>query len=215
MLGEPNMAVLEPTELEKRDAERVLALIQSDPSVRRFDEILRADQIMPGTRRTYFWQLLRVKKAIPEYKGPLGDVSEELLHTALAKVADSSRGTGFQLTARTMRRFFNSMGRPGLAAKILVPPKKPRLPDILTDEELKALIEHAGGPEGSLRNRLIVEPLWESGCRVGELCNLKLKDVQFDQHSAILYLEGKTGQRRVRGLTSVPREASFHSIFPL
>jgi integrase len=198
------MTVLEPAEQEKRYAEKALAVLEGDSSVRKFDEILRADQVAPGTRSTYLWQLVRIKKAIPEFKGELGQVSAEDLHTALAQLADKSKGTGFQLTARTMKRFFNSIGRPELATKIRVPPRKARLPDILTDDELKALIEHAGGPSGSLRNRLIVELLWESGCRVGELVNLKLKDIQFDQYSAILYLAGKTGQRRVRVFTSKP-----------
>jgi Zn finger protein HypA/HybF involved in hydrogenase expression len=39
---------------------------------------------------------------------------------------------------------------------------------------------------------LIVELLWETGCRIGELTSLKVKDIQFDQYSAIVYLSGKT-----------------------
>jgi integrase/recombinase XerD len=201
MWGIPSMAIVEQ---EKRYEEKALRILEGDSSVRRFDEILRADQVTASTKCAYFWQLVRVKRAIPEFKGELGNVSEQDLLRALAKLADESKGTGFQLTVRTMKRFFKSLDRPELAAKLRVPPRKGRLPDILTDEELKTLIEHAGGPDGSLRNRLIVELLWESGCRVGELCNLKLKDIQFDEYSAILYLQGKTGQRRVRVFTSKP-----------
>lgn len=198
MVGMDSMPVLEPAELDKRYAQKALTILQDDSSVHRFDEILRADQVAPGTRSTYLWQLVRLKRAIPDFKGELGQMSEEELHKGLAKLADQSKGTGFQLTARTMKRFYKSIGRVDLVAKIRVPPRKPRIPEILTEAQLKLIIEKAGGPEGNLRNRVIVELLWESGCRVGELCNLKNKDVQFDQYSAIVHLNGKTGQRRVR-----------------
>ncbi|MEM3079972.1 MAG: hypothetical protein QXF21_06640, partial [Thermoproteota archaeon] len=41
------------------------------------------------------------------------------------------------------------------------------LPRFLREEEVKRLIEGAG----NLRDRLIVELLWETGCRPGELLN--------------------------------------------
>ena len=74
----------------------------------------------------------------------------------------------------------------------------------MTEKELRLLIDRAGGPDGSLRNRLIVELLWETGCRVGELCALKIKDIQFDKYSGLVHLTGKTGGRRVRVFTCKP-----------
>ncbi len=51
------MAVLEPTELERRSADKALAVSQ-DQSLAEFDQILRVQQVKQGTRSTYFWQLL-------------------------------------------------------------------------------------------------------------------------------------------------------------
>jgi hypothetical protein len=48
--------------------------------------------------------------------------------------------------------------------------------------------------------------LIQTGARRGELFNMRLKDVQFDQYSAIVFLHGKTGtrQRRVYGAEDDP-----------
>jgi len=50
----------------------------------------------------------------------------------------------------------------------------------------------------TLRNRLLIEILVEAGPRRGELYNMRIKDVQFDQYSPIIWLHGKTGTRSRR-----------------
>lgn len=214
MRGIVCMAVLQSLDLDKRDIDRSLEFLANDKSVSKFDQILRADQVTTGTRKTYLWQLARIKKMIPHVACDLGDLSEDELLSVLAKIADASKGTGYLITARTMKRFYRSLGRNELAAKIHIPSKRTRLPEILTDEELKALLNAAGVHDGSLRNRLIIELLWESGSRVGELCNLRIKDVQFDQYSAIVHLNGKTGERRVRVFSCRPDLLEYLKKYP-
>jgi len=197
------MAVLEPAELDRRSADKAL-MSSRDKSLLKFDEILRARQVKPGTRSTYLWQLIRLKRHLSDSSLDLIQVAERDLLTAMAEVADEAKASGFQIFALSARRFFTLMGREDLAEKIRIPRRPSRLPDILTDQQIRQLIEHAGGPDGSLRNRLLVELLWETGCRVGELTSLKMKDVQFDQYSAIIHLTGKTGERRVRAFACKP-----------
>lgn len=75
-----------------------------------------------------------------------------------------------------------------------------RLPEeILTQDEVKRLIEAAIKP----RDKALIACLYESGCRIGELGDMKLKHVQFDNYGAKLLVKGKTGQRRVRIISSV------------
>jgi integrase len=50
----------------------------------------------------------------------------------------------------------------------------------------------------TLRDRLMIEILAETGCRRGELHSLKIKDIQFDQYTPIVWLRGKTGTRTRR-----------------
>lgn len=76
-----------------------------------------------------------------------------------------------------------------------------KLPEeILTKKDISAMINHASKP----RNRAIVACLYESGCRIGEFLPLKIKNVEFDEKGAILLVDGKTGSRRVRIVSSVP-----------
>ena len=78
-------------------------------------------------------------------------------------------------------------------------PKK--LPEeLLTEKEVCAMAEAADHP----RNRAFVSVLYETGCRIGELLSLRVKNVQFDQYGAVLRVTGKTGDRRVRIVSSAP-----------
>jgi len=73
--------------------------------------------------------------------------------------------------------------------------KKRLLPEeLLTMEEVERLVEYAD----NIKDKAMVSVLYESGMRVGELLNLKIKNVQFDEHGAILIVWGKTGHRRIR-----------------
>jgi len=78
---------------------------------------------------------------------------------------------------------------------------KQRLPeDLLTEEEVKKLVEFAP----STRDKAYVITLYETGCRNGEMLNIKLKHVSFESQGTILRVHGKTGSRRVMVITSAP-----------
>ncbi|MBN1860303.1 MAG: tyrosine-type recombinase/integrase [Candidatus Thermoplasmatota archaeon] len=76
-----------------------------------------------------------------------------------------------------------------------------RLPEeLLTAEEINKLINAATHP----RNKAMIALLYESGCRVGELLSLQRKNIVFDEFGALVTLEGKTGMRKIRVMSSVP-----------
>jgi integrase len=69
-----------------------------------------------------------------------------------------------------------------------------RLPEeLLTEEDVKKLIDAAENP----RDRALIAVLYESGCRIGELLSLRVRNVSFDRYGAFLIVSGKTGSRRV------------------
>jgi site-specific recombinase XerD len=70
--------------------------------------------------------------------------------------------------------------------------------EILTTDEVLSLINHAT----NIRDKALISCLYESGCRVGELMTLKLKQVTFDKYGAVFMVNGKTGVRRVRIISS-------------
>jgi integrase len=77
--------------------------------------------------------------------------------------------------------------------------------EILTQEEVLKLIETAWRP----RDKALISVLYESGCRISELLEMKRKDITFDQYGAVVMVHGKTGSRRVRLIISVPHLANW------
>jgi len=75
-----------------------------------------------------------------------------------------------------------------------------RAEEMLTQEEIKKMIESAL----NIRDRAFIAVLYESGCRIGELLTLKIKSVQFNGNVVHLHVTGKTGERPVPIVTSVP-----------
>ncbi|MDO8339561.1 MAG: tyrosine-type recombinase/integrase, partial [Candidatus Burarchaeum sp.] len=85
------------------------------------------------------------------------------------------------------------------------------LPDnLLSEDDVKNMAEAANHP----RDKAFVMVLYESGCRISELLDLKVRNVQFDEFGAILRVSGKTGDRRVRIVSSAPLLASWLDIHP-
>ena len=83
--------------------------------------------------------------------------------------------------------------------------------DILTKDEVLKLVDASD----SIQNKAIVFALYESGCRVGEFANLRIKDVAFDKYGAKLHVtKGKTGSRVVRIITSASFIAQWLSCHP-
>jgi integrase len=76
---------------------------------------------------------------------------------------------------------------------------------MLSEEEIKKMIDACEHP----RDRALVASLYESGARISELGNLKIKHVKFDQYGAVLMVDGKTGMRRVRIIFSSPYLATW------
>jgi len=70
-----------------------------------------------------------------------------------------------------------------------------KLPEaLLTETDVRGMTQQADFG----RDRALIVSLYESGCRVGEIGQLKIRHVEFDQHGARLIVRGKTGMRRVR-----------------
>ena len=70
--------------------------------------------------------------------------------------------------------------------------------DILTEQEALKLITSAR----SIRNKALISIIYESGCRIGEILTLKMKHVVFDEYGCVMNVNGKTGVRQVRIISS-------------
>ena len=76
-----------------------------------------------------------------------------------------------------------------------------KLPDeILTQGEVQALITAATNE----RDKALIASLYESGCRIGELLGLQIKQIQQHQHGFQITVKGKTGYRRLLLIACAP-----------
>ncbi len=76
-----------------------------------------------------------------------------------------------------------------------------KLPEeLLTEEEIKKIIQGCD----KLRDKALIAVLAESGARISEIGNMKIKHVSFEEIGARLSIEGKTGARKVLVVWSSP-----------
>ena len=66
--------------------------------------------------------------------------------------------------------------------------------EILPVEKINQLIDVTENP----RDRAFISVLFESACRPSEIINLRIKDIEFDDFGAKIFITGKTGKRRLR-----------------
>lgn len=136
-----------------------------------------------------------------------------------ALVANIERSDRAEMTKRdykvTLRRYFAWLqGEENNAAswiKTSVKMSERKLPDdLLTEKEIKQMIKAADHP----RDKALISILYDSGCRIGEIGGLQVKNINFDQYGAILTVHGKTGARRVRIVFSVSYLAAWLDVHP-
>jgi site-specific recombinase XerD len=104
--------------------------------------------------------------------------------------------------AAALRRYFAWLARTGVvpvdpSRRLSAPRGEGRLPHVLKAEELEALFV-AGPDDGpvALRDRAVVELLYGSGLRVGELCGLRPSDIDLVRGQLLVWGKGAK-QRQV------------------
>ena len=78
---------------------------------------------------------------------------------------------------------------------IEIPKYQPPIPDVLSEQEMVALIQQPEGSKTSLRDKTILELLYATGLRVSELIQLKKSDVNLE--GGFLVASGKRSKERV------------------
>lgn len=54
------------------------------------------------------------------------------------------------------------------------------------------------------RDRALISLLWDSAARISEVLDLNINNVEFNQHGGAIIVSGKTGQRRIPLILSIP-----------
>jgi len=118
--------------------------------------------------------------------------------------------------ASSLRRYFGWLTRRGVlaadpSAGLSAPSGDGRLPRVLKADELHALLDEPpariddDAPEVRLRDDAVLELLYGSGLRIGELCGLRPGDV--DLRAGTVTVWGKGGKQRTVPMTPPAAEA--------
>jgi len=82
--------------------------------------------------------------------------------------------------------------------------------DIWTEEEINKLINSTRDPFW----KAFISLGYESGARLGELLNMRIKDVKFTDFGARIRLDGKTGVREIPVIKCIPYLATYLKLHP-
>ena len=114
---------------------------------------------------------------------------------------------GIKIMIRKFYRFIEGVDENGVYPEmvkwisIAIPNNHKKLPEeLLTEEEMSKLIQKCS----CLRDKAFASTLVESGCRIGEVATLKIKNVSFERYGARLHVQGKTGMRKILVINSAP-----------
>ena len=82
-----------------------------------------------------------------------------------------------------------------LYRKLRVRHEKPKLPEVLSREQVEKLLEACGKIDFELK--VLTAVIYETGARVGEILRLKGRDIEFDQYGARLWIRKSKSEARV------------------
>ncbi|HXX18532.1 MAG TPA: tyrosine-type recombinase/integrase [Candidatus Acidoferrum sp.] len=96
----------------------------------------------------------------------------------------------------TLRCFYDFLNVGGIVTQaparlVRLRPARREIPRILSEEEVERLIASAG----SLRDKVLLELLYSTGCRMGEIASLRVEDIDF--HARTIRVVGKSQARIV------------------
>jgi integrase len=138
--------------------------------------------------------LLRYVEDLKYYGYDPETLTFDEIQRTLVNLRQRLRPASYRRTLITIKQVLKHVGRGEDADKIRLPKAADPRIDTLQAGEIQKMLEGCESP----MHRLLIEFLVELKARRGEICALKIKDVQFDRYSPIVWLRGKTGERRRR-----------------
>jgi integrase/recombinase XerC len=173
------------------------------PEMQRFASYLATERrVSAHTLRAYLGDLAQYADHLAGAKASVVPSSPALVRGFVARAAAGAGAASLGRKLSTLRSLYAFLVREGLApgnpARAVASPRRPRrLPEVLPEEEVAALVEAPGAGEGplALRDRALLELLYASGLRVSELVGLDVDDVDLSER--LVRVLGKRRKERV------------------
>ena len=149
---------------------------------------LRMRGLSPMTVRNYSFF---VDKFLQHAKKDAADASQDDVKLYLSGLFDSKSKNTIMLAHAALKFLFTEVLKKEFG-DIKIPKKDKKLPEVLTKDEVKNLINSADNE----KSRLIISLLYSSGLRVSELVNLKITDINFGENTGWVRM-GKGSKDRI------------------
>lgn len=119
----------------------------------------------------------------------IDDIRHFLLHLIKVKKIGPAHHKLFIASLKFL--YGTTLGRGDIAAMLVYPRVRSKLPDVLSVEEVASLLDAIESPV----HRMIVTTLYTLGLRIGEACSLKITDI--DSQKMVIHIrEAKRGRDR-------------------
>ena len=132
--------------------------------------------LSPHTIKTYCHCVERFFRYYP--KEPHQVTKKEIEQFIDSLLAKKSPGNTINVYLNAIKFFYEQVLNKKLTLNIKFSKQSQRLPEFLTQEETKSLLEQIENP----KHHLIISLLYSTGFRVSEVINLKVKDLQLEQN---------------------------------
>ena len=135
----------------------------------------------PQTQKVYFYYL---KIFVTQCNKPIEGVERDDIIGFLAerKEKENASNATLALMHAALRFFFHEILNKKIVDDIKTPKKAKKLPTVLTRQEVRALINAAK----TKRNRLFIQFLYSTGCRVSEAVKLQTVDLNLKERIAMV-----------------------------
>jgi len=119
-----------------------------------------------------------VEKFLNKSNKQAEELTEDDVKLYLGEMFDTKSKNTIMLAAASLKFFFTEILGKSFE-KIKMPKKDKKLPEVLSKEEVRNLIDGAD----NIKSRLIISLLYSSGLRVSELVNLKIDDLNLNENT--------------------------------
>jgi len=155
---------------------------------------IRIKQYSPRTEKTYIhWvreYILFHNKRHPREMG-IPEINQFITHLVIERKASASTQNQAVSAILFLYRYILNIQLQGEILDFIRPKKGKRVPTVLSRQEAKAIIAQMTGPY-----KLMVQIMYGGGLRLMECLRLRVKDIDFENHSIIVY-DGKGGDDRI------------------
>lgn len=163
----------------------------------------RIDKDIDKLNRSDFEQIVFEIKTNPKYKEWTKNDYLKTLKRFIFWISDEYPETAFKDEIKGIIKFFKALNIGSV--KNQIDPSS-----IITETDLAKLLDACENH----RDKALLSLLHETGGRIGEILNLKIKDLQFKENVALIYLNGKTGRRNPPIIKSIPYLVQYLSVHP-